>query len=58
MKILTIGDPHGDLEKIKKIPIKNIDLILVTGDIGKATLARKRRIVKTRERPNFYKTNL
>ena len=41
MKILAIGDPHGDLKKIKKIPIKDIDLILVTGDIGKADLARK-----------------
>ena len=41
MKILAIGDSHGSLEKIKKIPIKNIDLILLTGDIGKADLARK-----------------
>ena len=36
MKILAIGDPHGNLEKIKRIPVKNIDLILLTGDIGKA----------------------
>lgn len=42
MKILVIGDPHGDLEKIKKIPMKDIDLILLTGDIGKADFARKR----------------
>jgi len=41
MKILAIGDPHGNLDKIKKIPIKNIDLILLTGDLGKADLARK-----------------
>lgn len=42
MKILAIGDPHGDLEKIKKIPMADIDLILLTGDIGKADFARKR----------------
>lgn len=42
MKILAVGDPHGNLQKIKKIPIKDIDLILLTGDIGKADLARKR----------------
>jgi Icc-related predicted phosphoesterase len=42
MKILAIGDPHGNLEKIRKIPMKWIDLILMTGDIGKADLARQR----------------
>ncbi len=42
MKVLAIGDPHGALEKIKKISIKGVDLILLTGDIGKADLARKR----------------
>jgi Icc-related predicted phosphoesterase len=42
MKILAIGDPHGDLKKINKIPIKDVDLILLTGDLGKADLARKR----------------
>lgn len=42
MKILVIGDPHGDLKKIKKIPLRGIDLILLTGDLGKADLARKR----------------
>lgn len=40
MKILVIGDPHGS-EKAKKVPLKNVDLILVTGDLGKADLARK-----------------
>ena len=39
MKILVIGDPHGKLPK--RIP-KKIDLILVTGDLGKVDLARKR----------------
>ena len=38
MKIFVVGDPHGVLPK--KIP-KNIDLILITGDLGKADLARK-----------------
>lgn len=42
MKILVIGDPHGRLDKIKKISKKGIDLILLTGDLGKADLARKR----------------
>jgi Icc-related predicted phosphoesterase len=42
MRILVIGDPHGDLDKIKKIPLKGIDLILLNGDLGKADLARKR----------------
>tara|TARA_Y100000310_G_scaffold341786_1_gene442095 strand:- start:1527 stop:2318 length:792 start_codon:yes stop_codon:yes gene_type:complete len=40
MKIFVIGDPHGS-ENIKKIPLNKADLILVTGDIGKADLARK-----------------
>lgn len=42
MKILAIGDPHGNLPKLKRIPIKGVDLIFLTGDIGKADLARKR----------------
>jgi len=42
MKILAIGDPHGELNKIKRISMKGIDLILLTGDIGKVDLARKR----------------
>lgn len=41
MKILVIGDPHGS-EKVKKIPLKKVDVILLTGDLGKADLARKR----------------
>jgi len=41
MKILAIGDPHGSLDKIKKIPAKKADLILLTGDIGKADLMRR-----------------
>jgi len=38
MKILVIGDPHGRLPN--RIP-KNVDLILLTGDIGKSNLVRK-----------------
>lgn len=38
MRILIVGDPHGKL--IKKVP-KDVDLILITGDLGKTDLARK-----------------
>ena len=41
MKIITIGDPHGSLEKVKKIPLDRIELILLTGDLGSANLMRK-----------------
>lgn len=41
MKILAVGDPHGDMKKISKIPKKDIDLVLCTGDVGKADFARK-----------------
>lgn len=42
MKICAIGDPHGDIEKIKKIPLDNsIDLILVTGDLGSSDIMRE-----------------
>lgn len=40
MKILVIGDPHG-CNKYKKSILKKADLILLTGDIGKANLASK-----------------
>jgi Icc-related predicted phosphoesterase len=42
MKILAIGDPHGKLPKNLRNIDKNIDLVLITGDIGKADFARKR----------------
>ena len=38
MKILAIGDPHGDLSKVKRIPVRSLDLILLTGDLGRADL--------------------
>lgn len=38
MKILCVGDPHGTISK--KVP-SGLDLILITGDLGKADLARK-----------------
>ena len=41
MKICAIGDPHGDLSKVRKIPLRGVDLILLTGDLGSANLARK-----------------
>jgi len=41
MRILAIGDPHGDLKKVKRIPVKDADLILLTGDLGKSNLMRK-----------------
>lgn len=40
MRILAIGDPHGS-KKIREMPLRDADLILLTGDIGKADLARK-----------------
>jgi Icc-related predicted phosphoesterase len=40
MKICAIGDPHGDVQAIKHIPLKDVDLILLTGDIGRAELIR------------------
>lgn len=42
MKILALGDPHGDLDLIKKINLKGLDLIVLTGDLGSASLMRKR----------------
>jgi len=50
MRILAIGDPHGSLNKIKQIPIKDVDLILLTGDLGKADLARKRSFENTKRK--------
>jgi len=41
MKILVIGDPHGDMKKLKKISKEDSDLVLITGDLGKANFARK-----------------
>ena len=45
MRILAIGDPHG---KVGKIP-KNVDAILLTGDLGRANLAREIAFRKIRE---------
>jgi Icc-related predicted phosphoesterase len=41
MKIAAIGDPHGNLEKIRSIPLEKIDLALLTGDLGKTDNLRK-----------------
>jgi len=40
VKICAIGDPHGDLGKIRKVA-RDVDFYLVTGDLGKVDLARK-----------------
>ena len=41
MKILAVGDPHGN-EKVFDIPIGNdIDAVFITGDLGKSDLIRK-----------------
>jgi len=42
MKILCIGDPHGDVEELEKINYSGVDLILVTGDLSRAEIARRR----------------
>lgn len=42
VRILAIGDPHGDLDKLKKIDRKGVDLVFCTGDLGRADLARER----------------
>ncbi len=41
MKLLAIGDPHGNVKEIKKIPLEGVDIILLTGDLGNVTLTRK-----------------
>jgi len=41
MKILAIGDPHGTLEEIRKISVDEVDLVLITGDLGDSDLVRK-----------------
>ena len=41
MRIAAIGDPHGNIEKIIKIPLEGVDLVLLTGDLGKTDVLRK-----------------
>ena len=41
MKIAAIGDPHGNLEKITRIPLEGVDLVLLTGDLGQTDILRK-----------------
>ena len=40
VKICAIGDPHGNLEKIRRVA-KDVDFYLVTGDLGDASFFRK-----------------
>lgn len=41
MKILAIGDPHGNIDELKGIDYSGVDLILVTGDLSKADIGRR-----------------
>jgi len=41
MKIVAIGDPHGNLEKIRSIRLEKVDLALLTGDLGQTDNLRK-----------------
>jgi Icc-related predicted phosphoesterase len=52
MRILAIGDPHGDLKSVRKIPLKNVDAILLTGDLGSARLMRKMAFENIERRKN------
>ena len=39
VKYLVVGDPHGS-EKVFEIPIRDPDVILIPGDIGKDDLPK------------------
>lgn len=41
MKIAAIGDPHGNLEKVRSIALERVDLVLLTGDLGQTDILRK-----------------
>lgn len=55
MKLLIVGDPHGELPK--NIPEKKIDLVLCTGDLGKVDLARKIYLGKSKKELASVKSN-
>jgi Icc-related predicted phosphoesterase len=40
VKVCAVGDLHGNVKKVSGAP-KNVDMYLLTGDLGKADLARK-----------------
>ncbi len=40
VRVLALGDPHGRIDRLKKIPFSKADLILITGDLGDASFAR------------------
>jgi len=42
MKILVVGDPHGKTKNIDKKVLENTDSVIITGDLGKADIARKK----------------
>src|SRR3989344_3987297 len=39
VRICAIGDPHGNLKRISKVP-RDVDFYLITGDLGRADTAR------------------
>lgn len=51
VRVLAIGDPHGDLSKVKQMDFEGVDLILLTGDIGKSDLMRKIAFGEKKETP-------
>ncbi|MEN9626380.1 MAG: hypothetical protein RL557_708 [archaeon] len=52
MKLLAIGDPHGNINQIKKIPLKGVDVIVLTGDLGRVDLDRKMAFENLRRKNN------
>ncbi len=43
MKLAIISDPHGDIEKVKGMQLKDVEAIIINGDLGMCTLARKQK---------------
>ncbi len=41
MRIAAIGDPHGNLKGIRSIPLNDVDLALLTGDLGRTDILRR-----------------
>ena len=43
MKIAIIGDPHGDIQKVKEMQLEGTGAIILNGDLGKCDIARKQK---------------
>ncbi|MBM3230308.1 hypothetical protein FJZ22_01475 [Candidatus Pacearchaeota archaeon] len=43
MKIAVIGDPHGEIERVREMQLKDIKAIIINGDLGKCDIARKQK---------------